>query len=109
MNSVSNRNPVAEAFFRQNDALAKTYPRNLSKMNEKYILPNPMFPTKKMYFYDSVVQNAHSFPNVKYIKPYDPVDTPINSFKFVNESIEKNKKVFYGGMYHPVQKYNLYY
>lgn len=105
MTSVSNRNPSAEQLYREMEEQASSYPLDFSR--KKVPIPNPVF-QQKLHYYDSVVQNSHSFPNISHIKPYELNEIPATPSMFLNESIEKNKRFFYGGVFHPVEKVSLW-
>lgn len=105
MTSVSNRNPVAEQFYRANEELASTYPRDFSRLDMQ--IPNPVFKPKIQY-YSSKVLVSHEYPNMFHIRPYGLDEIPSTPSSAINASIAKNKTFFFGGVNHPVNRLEIW-
>ena len=105
MTSVSNRNPYAEQLYKETEEAAASYPRDWSGLNKK--APDPWFAPKFQY-YDSKVLNSHEYPNMFHIRPYELESVPATPSQAILESIEKNKRFFYGGVFLDVKRNDIW-
>ena len=101
---VSNRSPSYETAFQKNQD-EFTYPTNYSRMTKP--LADPVF-MNKLQYYDSPVQNAHTYPNIYHVKPVDFNEQQSDVSMFLNKSIEKNKQFLYGGVLHNVKRMDIW-
>lgn len=101
---VSNRNKSYEQQFQKNQDEFK-FTTNYSRMTKQ--LANPVY-MNKLQYYDSPVQNAHTYPNMFHIKFVDFNEKQSDVGKFFNKSIEKNRQFLYGGTLHNVKGVNMW-
>lgn len=105
MSSISNRNPYYESLYKKAEEEAKSYPSSAPRKDRKY--PNPIY-LKPIQYFDSKVVNSHIYPNISYIRPYELGFVPTNVGKFIDESVEKNKRYFFGGKWHSQETIKLW-
>jgi hypothetical protein len=101
---VSNKNSSYDALYQKNEDEFK-YPTNYPKIPNQYA--NTLY-MNKLQYYDSPVQNAHSYPNMFHIKPVDFNEKQSDVGMFLNKSIEKNKQFLYGGVLHNVKRIDVW-
>ena len=101
---VSNRNPSYDRIF-QKEQKEFDFPSDYSRMKKQ--LANPTF-MRKLQYYDSPVQNGHTYPNMFHIKPVDFNEKQSSQELFLTKSINKNRQFLYGGVLHEVKGINMW-
>lgn len=97
MNNVVERDYAREKAFQTHEKEYVPMTADWDKMSKRPI-PNQTW-MNKLQYYTSVVNGSHEFPNQRLISPVEPDTVPSTSWSAINESIQKNKKVFLGGQY----------